>query len=137
MNPAETSSRLSYGATLISDSARAHLGNKYTYANKIYIQNAQFGPVGSLHSNGEQPRSNIMAMPGKGIALLCLDCDFSTCHETLEILKQFAKSIADIQGLVTPLKPCDFFDMICGCGLGGSVSHIPLCVTRGLIHVIE
>lgn len=79
-----------------------------------------------IHS-GEHSSIAVTAMPGKGLALLSLEFGLAECLGSLQLLKDFMDSIAEIKGLDGPPEPCRFFDMIGGCHVGALGSH-PNCL---------
>jgi patatin-like phospholipase/acyl hydrolase len=60
-------------------------------------------------------------MPGRELNLLSLDGGGIRGLSSLQILKQLMETIALSAGLSSPLRPCDYFDMIGGTSTGGYV----------------
>lgn len=117
-----------YGSTEVSGSASAIFGDVYENGTKYNVQHHHhnyYGPTDHLlvrkaltyHPHEEYGRST-----GKGLALLTFDGGVCGGLSKLLVLKRFMERVADIQGLRTVPKPCEFFDMISGAGVGGQVA---------------
>jgi len=58
-------------------------------------------------------------MPGRDLYLLSLDGGGIRGLSLLQVLKQLMEAIGSKAGLESPLRPCDYFDMIGGTSTGG------------------
>lgn len=115
------------GATELSGSASGHFGDVYEHGTKYNIQhNHYYGPADKtqLHkaltnyAHGRHEHST-----GKGLALLSFDGGPRGGLSKLLVLKHFMERVAEMQGLQNAPKPCEFFDMISGAGIGGQVDY--------------
>lgn len=74
------------------------------------------------HSRRDYAHGQRIDSRGKGIALLSFDGGPFGGLSSLYVLKRFMERLAEIQGLPQAPKPCEFFDMITGLGVGGQVN---------------
>lgn len=113
-----------YERTNVSDSASIHQGDRY------HIQNATFHlpatphmqDIGWIESStrliaNHEITENIPPS-GRGVALLALDGVGASGMYSLYMLKHFMERVARAKNLKCVPKPCQFFNMIGGSGIG-------------------
>lgn len=120
----ESQQATSYGPTAISGSASVHQGNRNNYyITNVYGPWKQFPVEGCDENSRKHIQSHALASDtsnlGKGIALLALNGGATSGMYTLYMLQYFMEKVARIKGLERVPKPCEFFDMIGGSGIGG------------------
>lgn len=114
------------GSIEFSGSASGIVGDVHEYGPKYNIQHHHHNYYGPPST---EPRALLtdyahgqyVSSTGKGLALLALDGGPVDGLGSLYVLKRFMGKIAEMQGLPQPPKPCEFFDMISGAGVGGQV----------------
>lgn len=113
----------SYGPTSISGSAAVHQGDRNSY----YVTNV-YGVNESLLGQALNHGSRLLtshgladdaSSSGKGIAFLAFDGQSASGMYMLYALQHFMESVARAKGLDRVPKPCEFFDLIGGWGIGG------------------
>jgi len=118
----------SYGATTITGSAPTHLGDNNDHSVRYNIRHASF----NFSDDNTRVRTPSQALTnrshlenddrsGKGLALLSFDGGLDGGLGSLYMLKSFMERVRQAQGLEHAPKPCEFFDIIGGAGIGGYV----------------
>lgn len=112
------------GPIQFSGSASGVVGDVYEHGTRYIQHNHYYG-----HSGDPTPcklltncaHDQYVNSIGKGLALLSFDGGPFGGLSSLLVLKCFMERVAHIQRLTHPPKPCEFFDMIGGAGVGGQV----------------
>ena len=125
--------RRSYGATTVTGSATAHLGDINDHSVKYTIQHANFNFFDDNTNvrtpfDGLTTRNNLKndGRLGKGLALLSFDGGLGGGLSSLYMLEHFMKRVGQAQRLKYTPKPYEFFDIIGGTGTGGYVGIVHL-----------
>jgi len=116
----------SYGHASIRGKARVQQGDRFDYGNRFKIEHANitvFNDGAKSDSAGnlllDAPHNEHTQRRGKTLAVLWIDTELQDGLLCLNSLKQFMERVACAKGAEEVHKPCEFFDLIGGGGVGG------------------